>query len=86
MHQFFFVTVLFGFYGPGCDEAALRINRYLAKKQMSSSREILEKFFLLWLFCSTNQCGVACCGFYADKPLHARLVLESGALIVSCLF
>lgn len=53
---------------------------------MSSRREILEKFFLLWLFCSTNQCGVACCGFYADKPLHARLVLESGALIVSCLF
>lgn len=86
MHPFFFSTALFGFYGPGFDEAALSINGYLAKNKMSSRREILEKFFLLWLFCSTNQCGVACCGFYSDQPSHARLGLESGALIVSCLF
>lgn len=73
-HASFFFTALFGFYGPGFDEAALCINRYLAKNKMSSRREILEKFFLLWLFCSTNQCGVACCGFCADKPSHARLM------------
>lgn len=87
---FFFLSSCISFFFPTfcLDFMALDliINRYLAKKKMSRRREILEKFFLLGLFCSTNQCGVACCGFNADKPLHVRLVLESGSLIVSCLF